>query len=212
MSEKRPETSADILTRSQVLSDTALRRDAARRRFTTSTKPGAKRYKVDLAAHMAECDANFRRLQQLLPQMRSPEHPVTRVLLADRPVEVSPYVVFEVVEQGPYTTTLKITLSTTLDVKDVGSDGRVANSDEGEFPWMALAAAPQMTVRVYHDAQSAEIVSYQNQTRFHGIYEYPNQRMRQPDEKIQLNRFLGEFLSLCLHHGAMPQPISISAG
>ena len=203
MSEKRPETSADILTRSRMISDADLRRGEARRRFSTSTKPGAKRYKVDLASHMAECDANYRRLQQLLPKMRSGELPVTRLLLADRPAEVSPYVVFEILEQGPYTTTLKITLSTTLDVNEHSS---VDESDDS-FPWMSLASAPQMTVRVYHDAQSAEIVSYQNQTRFHGIYEYPNLRMRQPDEKIQLNRFLGEFLSLCLHHGAVPQPI-----
>ena len=63
-------------------------------------------------------------------------------------------------------------------------------------------------VTIYHDARSAEVVSYQAQNRFHGSYEYPNSRMRQRDEKVQLNRFLSEFLTLCLEHGASSQPVS----
>ena len=210
MSEKRPETSADILTRSQVLSDAQVRQDRRGRRFFKSTKPGGKRYKVDLASHMAECDANYVRLKRLLPEIKAEVGTTSRLLLLDRPAEVSPFVVFEVLEQGPYTTLLKITLSTTAEVAaQEGSKQDEVEASAEEFPWMALASAPQMSVRVYHDAQSAEIVSYQNQTRFHGIYEYPNVRMRQPDEKIQLNRFLGEFLSVCLNEGASAQPISL---
>lgn len=174
MSEKRPETTADIVSRSRRLSGAEVR---GRRR-----KGG--RYSVDLSSHMAECDANYHRLMQLFPALRDQSE--TRIALPltghDSTVQ------FEVLEKGPYTTLVEITVTT---------DGK----------WMALAAAPRMTVRIYHDAQSAEIVSYHNQNRFHGVYEYPNTRMRQRDEKVQLNRFLGEFLTLCLEHGASPDPV-----
>ena len=51
-------------------------------------------------------------------------------------------------------------------------------------------------------ARSAEVVEYQGKRHFlRAVYDYPNTDMRQPDEKAQINRFLGEYLSLCLTHG-----------
>ncbi len=174
MSEKRPETTADIVSRSRPLTGAEL----ARKRRRES------RYSVDLAGHMAECDANYHRLLQLFPGLRDQSEMNIALHLTGHDSVVH----FEVVEKGPYTTLLSIAVKA-----------------EGE--WMALAAAPEMTVRVYHDARSAEVVSYHKQNRFHGVYEYPNNRMRQRDEKTQLNRFLGEFLTLCLERGASPHPI-----
>ncbi len=176
MSEKRPETDADILSRSRMVSSAQLRR---RRR-----KGG---YSVDLPSHMAECDANYHRLMQLFPDLREEDE---RQLSLPLPA-LQADVVFVVAEKGPYTTLLNI---------DVNSDQK----------WFAMAGAPAMDVRVYHDARSAEVVSYQQQNRFHGTYEYPNTRMRQRDEKAQINRFLGEFLTLCLEHGASAHPIKFS--
>lgn len=86
-----------------------------------------------------------------------------------------------VVERGPYTTLLSL-----------------SQTEPAVQPW---AATPSLTIRVYHDAKSAEVVEYQNQNRFHGSYDYPNMRMRQRDEKAQINRFLGEYLTLCLELG-----------
>jgi hypothetical protein len=63
---------------------------------------------------------------------------------------------------------------------------------------------PNISVRVYHDAKSAEVIKIDNQKVFHGVYEYPNRKMRQPDEKEQINRFLGEVLSLCIENGIGP--------
>ena len=60
---------------------------------------------------------------------------------------------------------------------------------------------PEHEDSLYHDTKSAEVVAYQHQSRFHGAYEYPNRRMRARDEKEQLNRFLGEYLALCLAVG-----------
>lgn len=177
LSEKRPETQADILSRSKLLTGAQLDRAAQRRKKSN--------YSVDLPAHMAECDANYHRLMQLFPNLR--EQPEQRIGLPLTALDAQ--VVFQVLEKGPYTTLL----SMQVDSKE---------------KWTKMAAAPAMTVRVYHDARSAEVVSYQAQNRFHGKYEYPNQRMRQRDEKVQLNRFLGEFLTLCLAHGASTQPIT----
>lgn len=175
MSEKRPETEADILTRSRALTGAEIRGAGGRRR----------RYSVDLPAHMAECDANYVRLLRIFPGLRDSDTKSIALPLTGPDAEVT----FEVLEKGPYTTLVKI---------DVGSDQK----------WLEMAAAPAMTVRVYHDARSAEVVSYQEQNRFHGVYEYPNTRMRQRDEKVQINRFLSEFLTHCLEHGASTQPLS----
>lgn len=63
------------------------------------------------------------------------------------------------------------------------------------------APALHVVLRVYHDAQMAEVVSFQRQRVFQARYDYPNSAMFQPDEKAQWNSFLGEWLSFCLRHG-----------
>ena len=60
---------------------------------------------------------------------------------------------------------------------------------------------PQMLVRIYHDANTAEVVAYQNHRHFKASYPVPNSHMYQVDEKDQLNRFLTEWLNLCLQKG-----------
>ena len=60
MSDKRPETDADILSRSTELSYD----------FATGARQSSRRYHHDLVGHMAECDMNFQRLMQLFPTVR----------------------------------------------------------------------------------------------------------------------------------------------
>ncbi|RMF19874.1 MAG: DUF1249 domain-containing protein [Gammaproteobacteria bacterium] len=60
---------------------------------------------------------------------------------------------------------------------------------------------PEMVVRVYHDARSAEVVSVAGHGRLHGYRTWPNPAMHLPDEKVQMNRFLADWLSFCLQHG-----------
>ena len=55
--------------------------------------------------------------------------------------------------------------------------------------------APSNSIRI-------RVIEIQNQRRFEAIYDYPNPKMRQRDEKKQINRFLGEFLGFCLTFGA----------
>lgn len=128
-------------------------------------------YRIQLADQQAECALNYAFIQRLLPQIRS-ENEWLFILPADEQIS------FSVTERGPYTTTLAV-------CQHAGH-------------WWSSA---QCQVRVYHDAQMAEVVSFQGQRRIKPINEYPNPAMHQVDEKAQLNRFLGEWLSHCLRHG-----------
>lgn len=134
-----------------------------------------KRYSIDLPAHMAECDANYLRLMKLFPSLRDEDVNVFGVLVGDNPYQVH----IQVQERGPYTTLIWLT----------------------QLPRAPWSTRPALKVRLYHDARSAEVVEYPRDGHFRAVYAYPNRDMRLPDEKAQVNRFLGEFLSMCLMHG-----------
>lgn len=134
------------------------------------------RYRIDLPAHMAECDANYLRLMKLFPSVRKADSAAIGVDVNGTRMEVR----LDVIERGPYTTVVRL-------------------AQRPEIPWSHKAS---LTIRLYHDARSAEVIEYQGRKHFlRAVYDYPNADMRQPDEKAQINRFLGEYLSLCLEHG-----------
>lgn len=60
---------------------------------------------------------------------------------------------------------------------------------------------PQFTVRLYHDAQVAEVLACQQISRFKARYDYPNLEMLLPDEKRQINLLLRDWLKLCSAQG-----------
>jgi uncharacterized protein YqiB (DUF1249 family) len=60
---------------------------------------------------------------------------------------------------------------------------------------------PRMSIRLYHDARMAEVISNQDVFQVQPRYDYPNKDMHQQDEKQQINQFLNEWLHLCLDHG-----------
>lgn len=60
---------------------------------------------------------------------------------------------------------------------------------------------PRMSIRLYHDARMAEVISSQDIRQVKPRYDYPNKHMHQQDEKQQINQFLNEWLHLCLEHG-----------
>ena len=150
-------------------------------------------YSVDLIRQMAECDANFIRLLKLLPELRrfgltsSALAPVEMeeklgefVIADDLDGRGETVVEVRVIEAFRYTTTLEIS-------QRPACGGSLTN--------------PSMQVRIYHDANTAEVTSYQNHRNFKPRYTQPNPGMYQRDEKIQVNRFLGEWLTLCLQAG-----------
>ena len=141
------------------------------------------RYRLDLIELQATCEANYARLMRLLPDMRG-RLGARRVALS-RGEQLLGVLALEVTEACPYTSTLQV-------------------RQELSLPWLAL---PHMEVRVYHDARMAEVVGAENARRFRSIYTYPNAAMHQPDEKTQLNLFLGEWLGHCLACGHELQPV-----
>lgn len=138
------------------------------------------RYKVDLPLQMAECEANYMRLTKLVADKSRNEF---RFIVARGDHQWLH--LLRVLERSPYTTTLE--LSRTC----------VGISSE----WLAM---PKLTLRMYHDAKLAEVLAWEGHKRLRPRYEYPNQSMYQSDEKYQLNRFLGEWLNLCLEHAFTP--------
>lgn len=141
------------------------------------------RYRVDLVELQAACEANYARLMRLLPDMREFSSG-RRVALTQGEHQLG-VLALDVLEACPYTTTLQL-------------------RQELSLPWLPV---PQLEVRVYHDARMAEVVCAENARRLRSIYPYPNSAMHQPDEKAQLNLFLGEWLGHCLACGHELQPV-----
>ena len=136
-------------------------------------------YNIDLRAHLEQCDDNYRRLVRLMPDLKRTDRRYFRIF----PRTAALTVAFEVIHRSRYTTVLSLILPASV----------------RGFGEMCIK------VRVYHDARTAEVIEFQGQRRFDAVYEYPNPKMRQPDEKAQVNRFLSEFLNACLAHGVAHQ-------
>ena len=166
-------------------------------------------YSVDLIKQMAVCDANYIRLLKLVPELGTyldrsfskhidsvenrpfeltadePEKALqgltTQFCIADQVDENAKVTVeIKILEAFKYTTTLKIIQKPELK------------------QWMTN---PSMLVRVYHDANTAEVVSYQGHRNLKPRYSKPNPKMYHADEKMQVNEFFGEWLAHCLNVG-----------
>ncbi|GIU48728.1 DUF1249 domain-containing protein [Shewanella sp. KT0246] len=64
------------------------------------------------------------------------------------------------------------------------------------LPSSDFLITPKACVRVYHDAQLAEVLTSQQIYRLKAVYDYPNVHMHQTDEKYQVNAFLEELLKI----------------
>ncbi|RLV60483.1 DUF1249 domain-containing protein [Parashewanella curva] len=64
------------------------------------------------------------------------------------------------------------------------------------FPANNYIKQPKVLVRLYHDAQLAEVLSSQQIYQLLPVYDYPNPKMHQTNEKYQMNAFLSELLIL----------------
>lgn len=136
-----------------------------------------KAYVPDLQELASLCEANYLRFVKLLPDSEVGSERLFKIVsTGQRQAQIR----IRIDEVHPYTSMLTV-------------------EQEGLSPdWIQ---PPSMSVRLYHDASMAEVLSYQNQHRFEGRYQYPNPQMRMPDEKVQLNRFLADWLEHCLQFG-----------
>lgn len=144
-----------------------------------ATRP---RYHIDLSQLQAICEENYLRVIKLMPAMAVQDEQRIVIDVGEGPSQA---LVMRVLERCRYTTVLQLT-------HEKGDD------------WLA---PPRMEIRLYHDANMAEVVAAYNRRRFTGVYPYPNEQMLQPDEKTQLNRFLGEWLGHCQRFGQSAQPV-----
>ncbi|MEE8057912.1 MAG: DUF1249 domain-containing protein [Pseudomonadales bacterium] len=142
-----------------------------------------KKYSIDLAGQMAECEANYARIMQLLPDMEAVDQ---REFGVDMPGGRSIRFQIVVRERCKYTTMVDVS--------------QLPLSSSSAIP-ETLQQAPCFSLRVYHDARMAEVIAYNRHQRLRPSYNYPNNKMYHRDEKAQLNTFLGEWLSHCLQYG-----------
>ncbi|UTT85618.1 DUF1249 family protein [Vibrio pelagius] len=140
-----------------------------------------KPYHVDLAELMRVYETNYAKLNALLPA----EHQVGDVRCYQAVNMVYQLTVNEVTK---YTTLIDI-----------------CQSDE-----MPVFPLPKMSVRLYHDARVAEVCASGDFSRVKAKYDYPNTKLLQKDEKFQLNKFLGEWLTFCLKNGISRTPITLN--
>lgn len=138
-----------------------------------SGKLSSKQYVPNLNDLQACCTRNYASLERLLKGMGD-----ETVLHYGVPHGQQLTLLLE--DQAPYTTTLRL------------------HHQSGLEPHYLT---PTMQVRMYHDARMAEVLSSQQISGVRARYDYPNSRMHQRDEKMQVNQFLAEWLSFCLAHG-----------
>ncbi len=144
-----------------------------------------KKYVPDLQKQMAACEANYMRLMKLMQDMDDQDKCRFHITWHHHQATVE----LNVEERFTYTTTLRVEQS-------------YANQE-----WIQM---PALIVRLYHDARMAEVICRQQRRQLQGSYLYPNKQMHQPDEKAQLNQYLGEWLDQCFCHGQSAEKLALA--
>ncbi|ALM51726.1 DUF1249 domain-containing protein [Halomonas huangheensis] len=134
-------------------------------------------YVTDLKALQGECTANYVRLTRLVGELEEGETREVELIRSGRRLGA---LCLHIEELAPYTSIIRVSQRGILD---------------------GIIDSPRMRVHLYHDVRMAEVTDFQRKRHFDGRYRYPNAHMHQPDEKLQLNRFLGEWLDHGLAHG-----------
>ncbi len=142
-----------------------------------------RKYVPDLTKQMAICEANYARLYKLMPEMDEQDLREFNVVWGEHSMCMR----LEMIERFSYTSTLQI-----------------SQQASKELSWLE---SPALIVRLYHDAGMAEVICMKRRRQLSGVYPYPNREMHQPDEKVQLNHYLGEWLGHCLSYGQLIEPV-----
>lgn len=158
-----------------------------------------RKYVPDLTAFMAQCEQNYALLLRLL--QAAEKQPVvsgtdacvqglTETLNNDR-VRLPFYL--SIVDDARYTTTLVLSVE--------------LSSSE----WVSPV---KLKVRLYHDAQLAEVMEPNRNHAPKHQHLYPKQVKHYPDDKLQRNQLLSQCLSQCFQNNAekVAVPVIIDAG
>lgn len=133
-----------------------------------------KRYVPYVPDFLSLCERNYAQLLFFLPPQQRPGQGCLIHINASESYQV------EVLELCKYTTTVSIELRS-----------------QTVMCWLK----PRFEVRLYHDARLAEVVACQQVRQFRAVYNYPNVEMLLPDEKLQINLLLRDWLNLCSRRG-----------
>ncbi len=144
-----------------------------------------KRYVPDLRRLGALCEGNYMRISRLR-QLEAGGEPVSEFEL-HRGNEYFGRVRVQLLQQARFTDTIMF--------EQVHNAGKWLNN-------------PQFTVRIYHDASMAEVISCYRDRQIAAVNDYPNRYMHHPDEKVQVNSFLADWLDFCLRLGHLPLALS----
>ena len=157
------------------------------------TRKKSNTFSVDIKNHHALCEMNFFRLEKLMPGYKNGisqwayefgEQGKAFGILKD--VEI------KIIDRAPYTTTVEINQQA-----DKNEEKKLAVKEASD----KVFKQTNLVVRLYNDVKMAEIVSWNKHRNWLPQYSYPNERMYHPDEKLELNRFLGDWLAFCRKQG-----------
>lgn len=137
----------------------------------SNSKSTKRRYVPHLPSILATCEHNYICMLKLLPDCDTCD------LCYEFEVSENLRYRITIVESSRYTSTLTM-----------------AQISASQLDYLN----PNMTIRLYHDAKVAEVLSSQNTARLEPVYEYPNINMHQRNEKFLVNVFLAEWLHFCL--------------
>ncbi|WP_298441442.1 DUF1249 domain-containing protein [uncultured Ferrimonas sp.] len=133
--------------------------------------PAKRRYAPSLAKLLALCGRNYRVLQQLLTDGRHQQGPQRHYRWQHR--RQGKGLALQLCEQTKYTELVQL-----------------SHWDDA----ISQVVLPVIELRIYHDAQLAEVLTGQHFSRLLPVYPYPNAAMLQRDEKFQVNLFVAELL------------------
>ncbi len=142
-------------------------------------------FTVDIKGHHALCEMNFFRMEKLMPGYRSGiSHWAYQFSDKKDSIKLPLMVELRIIDRAPYTTTVEITQENN---KNTLNDN--------------ILKSAKLVVRLYTDVKMAEIICWDKHRNWLPIYSYPNKQMYHPDEKLELNRFLGDWLAFCRKQG-----------
>ena len=177
---------------------------------TKTGKPHqANKFVPDLPGFIGQCERNYILLTRVMNTKDSEDcwqFNIAETHLRTHLIEI------EITERCPYTTGIKIRhliKPKVASAKTSPKDKPDSETPKQKSSMQQHITEPEMSVRLYHDANMAEVLSYQSIAKVQPSYYYPNNKMHQKNEKAQWNKFLGEWLTHCIKSGYSSQtPIS----
>ncbi|WP_299002289.1 DUF1249 domain-containing protein [uncultured Shewanella sp.] len=145
-------------------------------RFAKKTK-----YQPNISRFLALCGRNYINILRWLPTT-SPKGHQWQVVGEFGRLNV------HILEDTPYTQVIKI--SRDLDLK------KSSETRHRQVGSVNLLPTPYVSVRIFHDAQLAEVLTSQQISQLRPVYDYPNVEMHHEDEKYRVNAFLEELLKI----------------